>query len=222
MKRLARARRIAIASAAIAILLALPRAAAAQTAFTAPGIEGYATFGNITFAAAESFETITGSSSGWLVGGGVRIGLGLGGLFFDVGAWRFRTEGERVFIYDDEVFPLGIPVDIAVTPLEISGGWKFRLRRLPKFVPYVAAGFTSLQYQETSDAAMTGENADASYSGYHLIGGAEYKVRRWLGVGGEASWTTVPDAIGDSGVANRFSDSDLGGTTLRLKVTIGQ
>ena len=213
---------IAIASAALAFLVALPCAASAQTAFTPPSIEGYASFGNITFTAAESFETITGSSSGPLVGGGVRIGLGLGGLFFDVGAWRFRTEGERVFVYDDEVFPLGIPVDITVTPLEISGGWKFRIRRLPALVPYVAAGFTSTQYKETSDFATTGENVDAIYGGYHVIGGAQYKIRRWLGVGGEASWTTVPDAIGQSGVSQRFSDSDLGGTTVRLKIMIGR
>ena len=222
MKRTEITRSIAIASAVLAILLAVPRSASAQTAFTPPSIEGYATFGNITFTAAESFETITGSSSGALLGGGVRIGLGLGGLFFDVGAWRFRTEGERVFVYNDEVFPLGIPVDITVTPLEISGGWKFRMRRLPAFVPYVAAGFTSMQYKETSDFATTGDNVDAIYGGYHVIGGAEYKVRRWLGVGGEASWITVPDAIGESGVSQRFSDSDLGGTTLRLKITIGR
>ena len=222
MNRAVMTRRLAIALSAVSILAASPRDASAQAASTPPSIEGYATFGNINFTAAESFETITGSSSGPLVGGGIRIGLGLGGLFFDVGAWRYRAEGERVFVYNDEVFPLGIPVDISVTPIEISGGWKFRLRRLPKLIPYAAAGLTSMQYQETSDFAITGENVHAIYPGYHVTGGAEYKVRRWLGVAGEASWTTVPDAIGESGVAQRFSDSDLGGTTLRLKVTIGQ
>ena len=222
MKRAAVAQSLAIALAAVGILIASPRVASAQAGHTPPSIEGYAAFGNITFTAAESFETITGSSSGPMVGGGIRIGLGLGGLFFDVGAWRFHTEGERVFVYNDEVFPLGIPVDITVTPLEISGGWKIRLRRLPKFIPYLAAGLTSMQYRETSDFAITGENVHAIYPGYHVMGGAEYKVRRWLGVAGEASWTTVPDAIGDSGVSQRFSDSDLGGTTLRLKITIGR
>ena len=46
----------------------------------------------------------------------------------DVGAWRFHGEGERAFVFNDEVIPLGIPVDVTVTPIEISAGWRFRLR----------------------------------------------------------------------------------------------
>ena len=60
------------------------------------------------------------------------------------------------------------------------------------------------------------------FAGYHLLGGAEYKILRWLGVAGEVAWTTVPDAIGESGVSQAFNDTDLGGTTLRVKITIGQ
>jgi hypothetical protein len=32
----------------------------------------------------------------------------------------------------------------------------------------------------------------------------------------------VPDAIGESGVSKAFNETDLGGTTLRFKITIGQ
>jgi hypothetical protein len=185
-------------------------------------IGGYAMFGNITFTATESFDAVLGESSGPIFGGGARLGLPWGGLFVDVGAWRFRGDGERVFVYNDEVFNLGIPVEITVTPLEISGGWRVRLRRAPKFIPYVAGGFTSMRYQETSEFSTSAEDVDENFSGYHVLGGAEYKITRWLGVAGEASWTTVPDAIGEAGVSQRFSETDLGGTTLRFKITIGR
>ena len=160
-------------------------------------------FGRINFTAAESFDAILGEPSGPIFGGGARVGLPLGGLFVDVGAWRFHGEGERVFVFDGEVFALGIPVEITVTPLEISAGWRFRIRRAAEAESRTSAGGLTVaaSYQETSDFATPAENVDERFNGYHLLGGAEYKITRWLGVGGEASWTTVPDAIGESGVS---------------------
>jgi hypothetical protein len=185
-------------------------------------IGGYAMFGNITFTATESFDAILGQSSGPIFGGGARLGLPWGGLFVDVGAWRYRDSGERVFVFNDEVFPLGVPVDVTVTPIELSAGWRFRFARAPKLIPYVAGGVTSLQYRETSDASTPAEDVDERFNGYHLLGGAEYKITRWLGFAGEASWSTVPDAIGIAGVSDAFNETDLGGRTFRLKITIGQ
>lgn len=216
------ARNLAIVPGAIALLLLSPFDASAQAARTPASIEGYAMFGRINFTATESFDAIVGEPSGPILGGGVRIGLGLSGVFFDVGAWRFHAEGERAFIFDDEVIGLGIPVDLSVTPIEISGGWRFRFRRLPKLIPYVAGGITSMYYRETSEFSTSLENTDAFFNGYHLMGGAEFKVWRWLGLAGEASWTTVPDAIGEAGVSKVFNETDLGGTTFRVKITIGQ
>jgi len=198
----------------------------ASTTSTRPSrsvnIGGYAMFGRISFTAADSFEAILGESNGPIFGGGARVGLPLGGLFVDVGAWRFHAEGERAFVFNNDVIPLGIPVDVKVTPIEISAGWRFRFRRMPKFIPYAAGGFTSMKYEETSDFSTPSEDADETFNGYHLLGGAEYKITRWLGVAGEASWTTVPDALGESGVSKAFNETDLGGTTFRFKITIGR
>ena len=185
-------------------------------------IGGYGMFGNISFTAADSFDAILGEPSGPIYGGGARVGLPWGGLFVDVGAWRFQAEGERAFVFGDEVIPLGIPVEVKVTPIEISAGWRFRIRRMPKLIPYAAGGFTSMNYQETSDFSTPDEDVDETFTGYHVLGGAEYKITRWLGVAGEASWTTVPDAIGDGGVSAAFDETDLGGTTFRFKITIGR
>ncbi len=216
------AARLAMVPAAIVLLLASPSTATAQVAHTPAGIEGYALVGGIGLAAAESFDAIVGEPSGTIRGGGLRIGLGVGGLFFDVGAWRFQAEGERVFIFNDEVIGLGIPVEVTMTPIEISAGWRFRIRRLSRLVPYAAAGLTAMRYAETSEFATSLENTDRFFNGYHLLGGAQYKITRWIGIAGEASWTTVPDAIGESGVSAAFNETDLGGTTFRLKITIGR
>jgi hypothetical protein len=185
-------------------------------------IHGYAMFGRINFTAADSFDVTLGKPDGTIFGGGARVGLPLGGLFIDAGAWRFRGEGERVFIFEGEEFPLGIPVEITITPLELSAGWQFRFRRLPRLRPYVAGGYTSYGYKETSQFATDDENVDERFPGYHLGGGIEYRLTRWLGLGGELTWTTVPDAIGESGVSAEFDETDLGGTTFRFKITIGR
>lgn len=185
-------------------------------------IHGYAMFGRINFTAADSFDVILGKPDGTIFGGGARVGLPLGGLFIDAGAWRFRGEGERVFIFEGQEFPLGIPVEITVTPLELSAGWQFRFRRLPRLRPYVAGGYTSYGYKETSQFATDDENVDERFPGYHLGGGIEYRLTRWLGFGGEFTWTTVPDAIGESGASAEFDETDLGGTTFRFKITIGR
>ena len=198
-----------------------PRAAAAPRS-NSVHIGGYAMLGNINFTAKESFDAILGSPSGVIFGGGARVDLPLGGLFVDVGAWRYRGEGERVFVANDQIFQLGIPVTVTVTPIELSAGWRLRFRRMPKLTPYAAGGFTILRYKETSDFSTASDDTDESFNGYHVIGGAEYKITRWLGLAGEASWSTVPDAIGESGVSDAFNETDLGGTTFRVKLTIGR
>ncbi len=216
---------------AIAALLAaaLASPAAAQTRTTrgpaasrSVQIGGYAMVGRFTFAATESFDTILGTHSGPIFGGGATVGLPFGGLFVDVGAWRFTQSGERALVLGGEVIPLGIPLDVTIVPIEISAGWKFRFRRLPRLVPYAAAGYTSFGYTEVSSFAGTGEDVDQRYGGYHLRGGAEFKVSRWLGVAGDFVWTTVPDALGSGGVSETFNEHDLGGTSFRARITVGR
>ena len=79
-----------------------------------------------------------------------------------------------------------------------------------------------MKYTETSDFADESENVDERFSGYHLFGGAEYRIARWVGVAGEAAWTTVPDAIGESGVSAVYNENDLGGATFRVKIIVGK
>jgi len=184
-------------------------------------VGGFAMLGLMNFTATDTFDAL-GSPIGSIYGGGVTVGLPLGGLFVSLGGWRFSQRGERVFLFDDEVISLGIPTKITITPIELSGGWRFRLRRSPQFRPYVSGGISSYRYQEVSDFATDAENVDERFTGFHLAGGAEFRVERWVGVGMELSWSSVPDAIGDAGVSKAFNETNLGGAAIRMKITIGR
>jgi opacity protein-like surface antigen len=211
-----------VASPAFAQAKPKPKPAPVRPPSREVSIHGYAMVGRITFTAADSFDAVLGDSSGTIFGGGARIGLPYGGLFVDVGAWRFSGDGERVFVSGGEVVPLNIPMEVTITPVEISAGWQFRIRQAPRVTPYVAGGITSYGYRETSDFAATTDDVDDRFTGYHLMGGATVRLTRWLGVGGEFAWTTVPDAIGSGGVSDAFNEDDLGGTSLRLKLMVGR
>jgi hypothetical protein len=216
-----------VALALLGAMTASPVAAQTQTtrrAATPRSVEigGYAMVGQFNFAASESFDAVLGTTSGGIFGGGATVGLPFGGLFVDVGAWRYSGSGERAFVADGEVFPVGIPLDVEMVPIEISAGWKFRIRSLPKLLPYVAGGYTSLGYKETSPFAGAGEDVDERFGGYHLRGGAEFKLTTWLGVAGEAAWTSVPDALGKGGVSAAFNEDNLGGTSFRARITVGR
>lgn len=200
-------------------LLTIPAAGSASA--QSIDIKGYGMVGSVNFAAADSFEAVLGSSSGTLFGGGAEVGLPFGGLYVGVGGWRYEQDGERVFVSGGQVFPLGIPVTVQVTPIEITGGWRFRnLSR--RFVPYAGAGWSSYGYKETSEFAEASEDVDERYSGFHILAGAEFRLTTWLGVGGEVAWARIPDALGESGVSEVFGETDLGGTSLRLKISLGR
>lgn len=185
-------------------------------------LRGYAMLGMMNFTAADTFDASLGSPYGSILGGGARAGLPLGGLFIDAGVWHFRGTGERVFVFEGQTFPLGVPLRVSITPLEIGGGWRFRFRRVPKFRPYVGGGFTSYHYRETSDFATTGENVDEWFTGYHLAGGVDARVHRWIGLAGEVNWTTLPDSIGEAGLSAAFNERNAGGTSVRVKILIGR
>lgn len=192
----------------------------AQPSGQAITVRGFATFGSITFQAQDSFDAILERHAGPIIGGGAHVLLSRN-IFVEVAASRFKQEGERAFVTaTGELFRLGIPVEVTITPLEITGGWRFR--KWPRAVPYAGVGYSSYRYHETSDFASPDENVDERFGGFHIVGGAEYQALRWLAVGGEVVWASIPDALGNGGVSAAFNENNLGGTTLRVKISVGQ
>lgn len=205
---------------ALTVLVATASPSQAQS-LSDIGVRGFGMFGNMTFTAKDSFEAVLDRSGGPIFGGGGQVLLPWN-IYVEVGAWRFKQEGERVFIGPaGEVFRLGIPVEVTVTPLEVTGGYRFRMIS-PRFTPYAGVGFSSYRYKETSEFAEPSEDVNERFSGFHLQAGAEYQVMQWLAVGGEVGWSSVADALGEGGVSAHFNEDDLGGTSVRLKFSIGR
>jgi len=199
-----------------AMLLAAP--AGAQTGFM---LRGFADVGSTTFTATESFTTVLGGDRGAVFGGGVEAVLPQR-VFVNVRASRFRRTGERVFLFGDQRFGLGIPTEVTVTPVELTGGYRFDYGW--RLVPYAGGGVGWHGYSETSRFADGSENVSDRFVGYQVLGGAEIRIARWIGTAVEAQWATVPDALGadPNSVSREFEESNLGGATVRLKLVIGR
>ena len=199
-----------------------PPAASPQTDPEPLMIRGFADLGGLSFSAAESFEAVLGSKSGTQFGGGGEVVLPQR-VFARFRVSRFQKTGERVFVSGGETFGLGIDTTIQVVPMEASGGYRFGGVN-KRIVPYAGGGIGWHRYKETSDFAEDDENVDETHTGYHLLGGAEVRILRWFGVGGEVQWTTVPDALGQdpNGVSAAFDETNLGGVGFRVKFVVGR
>ena len=187
-------------------------------------IRGFGDIGLTRFAAAETFKATLGSSTGTFFGGGVEVVLPQR-VFFNVRLSRFEKTGERVFVDEGEVFPLGIEMTVGITPVEVTGGYRFEPRgRTRRVIPFVGGGIGWHRYSETSDFAETGDDVEERFTGYHALGGVEFRVARWFGVTGEAQWTTISDALGSelSSASEAFGESNLGGLGLRVRFVVGR
>jgi hypothetical protein len=124
-----------------------------------------------------------------------------------------------VFVLDNEVFPLGIPDTITITPITVSFGYRFRRGSL---VPYLGGGFGAYLLKEKSPSDAQGENIDEHHKSYHATGGLELQTIPWVALAVEAQYTRVPDALGTNGVSKVFNERDLGGFQVQLKILIGK
>ena len=227
--RLSRRRSVRIAVLACGTLAMLPSAAAAQARAPvrrpAPEptvrVRAFAEVGARTFTASKSFEAVLGTRSGVLFGGGAEVLVGRN-LFVSVGVSRFQKDGERVAVANGQAFPIGIDTTISIVPIEVSAGWRFANPRRT-VIPYLGGGISWHRYKETSEFATTDEDAQFTKTGFQLLGGAEWRSSRWLGVAGEAAWMSVPNAFGGgaTSAAAAFGEDDLGGAVFRVKVVIG-
>ncbi len=183
-------------------------------------IRAFGVAGTTWFTASSTFKAVLGKSTGQDFGGGLNLTQGPG--YIEIGARKFSKTGERVFVTDDgQVFPLGIPATVTMTPLDVTAGWRFR-PRFGRVIPHVGVGYTRMKYEETSDFSEGDENVDESFNGFHVLGGAEVRVGRWVGLAGEVVWTSIADALGDGGASKAFDETNLGGTSLRIKLIIGR
>ena len=182
-------------------------------------LRGFGQAGIIGFAAQETFAAITGQSYGPAFGVGAQVRF-RAGLYVQFSVERFRETGERVFVFEDEAFPLGIPNTITIQPVVAAVG--YRPPSAASIRPYLGVGVGTYHLQEESPFDDPSEEVDQWHPGFHAHGGVEFLAGRWFAPAVEARFTTVPDALGSSGAAASFGESDLGGWEVFAKILFGR
>ena len=183
-------------------------------------VRGFGTVAVETQAASDSFDAVLGTPRTMSFGGGLQVTNVWRGLFIEAGAEWASLNGERVFVDGSTVVPLGIPVEVTVAPLDVIVGWRFSRSR--RFVPYVAAGLTSIAYSESSDFAADDENVDERAAGFVAVGGVEVRLHRLLQIRGELRFRRAGGVLGDTGVSQEFQENNLGGVGAALKLVVGR
>ena len=203
-----------------AFLLACPASSLAQNTIS---MRGFADAGLTVFTATRSFRAILGTPSGPVFGGGIDVGL-TRNLFVSVAASRFRRTGQRVFVFQNQVFRLDVADTITVSPFQLSAGYRFRGTSPARFIPYAGGGIGWYRFTETSAHSTDGDDTKMTNTGYHVLAGAETPISGWAAAAVDAQWASVPNALGDasSSVAKLYDEHDLGGFTLRARIIIGR
>lgn len=205
------------------VILTLSLLVCAASSANAQELEahGFADLGVTMFTATESFKAVLDSSTGIVFGGGGGVVLPQK-IFVDVRASRFKKDGTRVVVTDGQIFDLGIANTITITPVEVTGGYRFGRPR-DSLRPYAGGGISWYRYAESDAFATATEAVNETFTGFHVLGGAEFRVHKYFGVAGEVAWAGVPDALGQQpgSVGTAFDETDLGGTTFRVKLVIG-
>lgn len=196
------------------LLTALLVPAFVRAQVTSPvGVRAWFGLDFTSMSAADSFDAVLGSSQLWGFGGGADVTVWKN-VFARVSFSRAKKDGQRAVVFNGQVIPIGVPIDVIYAPIEIGGGWQFPLTGGVR--PYAGAGLFRLRYKEESNFGIPDEEVDLSENGYVVFGGVEVPVWKYLMVGGEAQFRSVPDAIGMGGVSRDFEETNLGGFTVRV------
>jgi opacity protein-like surface antigen len=187
-----------------------------------PSVRGFGTFGFDKMSAEESFKAVTGSDTTLSYGGGVQ-GINLWkGLFAEVNIEHTTEDGERVFVFNQEVFPLGIPLKIKMTPIDVVAGWRAAVGGRHPYASYVGGGVTFVSYKETADFAVSGDDVDEQKTGFVALFGVEASLSKWIHLRGEGRYRRVTDILGNGGASAAFDENDLGGFGFGVKVAFGR
>ena len=188
------------------------------------GVQGMAIAGLNWMSSSKSLKANGLSTKPLEIGGGAQVTNIWRDLFAQVNVSRLSSDGERTFVDEDGTsFPLGIPLSVKATFIDVSAGWKvIQLRETGRpLLSYFGGGIGRVRYEERSPFALPGDDVDATATSYHVVGGVEVKVLRWLGIGGEVRYRWVPNLLGDGGTSAALEDNNFGGFNAGVGVTLG-
>jgi opacity protein-like surface antigen len=181
-------------------------------------VRAFGRAGGTLFNARDSFDTILDGTLSSVYGGGGQIVLP-NGAFVQASVDRFRHNGTLALGTGSQVFRLEMPARLTLTPVEVTGG--YRVENSTRVASYFGGGAGWYTFEEESPFTSGADRISKRSIGYHVLGGAELRVLRWVWVAGEVHWATVPKALGDTGVSALFEEKDLGGTTFSFKLIVG-
>jgi hypothetical protein len=180
-------------------------------------IHGFGEVGYLRWTAKKSFDAIFGKETTWLPGGGVHFSLANGSFAAAEVEW-VRLTGQRAFVLDDRVFPLGIEDVVTVVPLNLTFGYQVGRSLIAR--PYAGAGFGVYFFRERAKFAQSGDDVSENFPSYHVLAGVHLLRRERVSTAVEGQYTTVRKALGKNGVSAGFNETDLGGFTIRVKVLV--
>ena len=181
-------------------------------------IRAFGQFGGSLFTARDSFEAILDRPFPTAIGGGAQV-VFKRGLFVQAGVERFSEDGFRVIASGDQLFRTTIPNAVTITPILLTVG--YRQPTTNRLVGFVGGG-AGWHLLEEESPTLAGGSIREGHIGYHVAGGVEYRVAPFMWLAGEAQWAGVPDGLAETGIGAVFDETDLGGTTFRVKVIIGR
>lgn len=196
-----------------------PPASAAAASAGEFMIRGFGQFGTQLFTAGDSFEAVLDSKWGTAYGAGAQVVFS-NGLFVQAAFDRFEKTGSRVIVSDTQVFRTSIPNTVTLTPILATIGYRETAAR--RVIGYAGGGVGWHLLEEDSPALANTGSYSEGHIGYHVSGGAEFRLAPFAWLAGEVQWASVPDGLGESGIGAAFDESDLGATTFRIKVIIGR
>jgi hypothetical protein len=177
---------------------------------------GFGQVGFESWMATNTFNAVFGSSGAPMFGGGVRIQRGT--LFVDGGFDWFENTTQGALVYNG-IFVPARPDSVRIIPIAATIGYRHPGRI---GTPYVGGGAGVTLYREASQFAVASENRSQAFAAYHILGGLELAGWGPVGLAVEAQFTTVPGALGASGLSSAYDEHNLGGFQVRAKVLIGK
>jgi len=204
----------------LALTIAAPAHAQSSSLEMPFAIRLYGLFAGQSMAAPNTFQAVFGTTRGFFWGGGVEV-VHSSGLFVDVEISTFKKDGQRAFVSNGQTYPLGIPLTLTITPINVTGGYRFQIKN-SRLTPYAGIGFTSYGYHETSAFADTGDDIDTRKAGFLLLAGAEVRLTNWVRVSADVQSTHVSGILGQGGLSQQLNEDNAGGVAARFRVIVGR
>lgn len=206
------------------LIISGPAVAAAQTSrprAVKPSIGLFGLFDYSSIASPKSYDAVFGKHATAAPGAGVEAIDIWKHFFVRIAGSQASIDGERVVIFNGDVFKLGIPLTVEMTPIEVGGGWRFPPKNpAARFAPYMGISAVMLKYKETSSFADAGDNVDEVFTGAAFFGGVDVRVARQVFGGIEAQYRSINAKPGPDSAAASFNEKNLGGTTFRVRLGV--